>query len=303
MSEPGDWSCSPFMADALHANNLTAFRRADGHYLHADRWLQDHVVHAMDACPDVIEYWVINAPPMGRAQRLYRYTAQALEHLSEEDKTELLEGKSTIAARRNLYKYLKDPVQGEHWMSLSPLWVGKSGSALREAAMALRWNPNDMPRMLVEGMQIPGWERWLAHVPYAYSIVAAHWVMLQRISEQVRLPVPRKEMPMLVCSDHANVTDVIVALEMLRLHGGACSVNMRAPLSWKAPHPEDVQRLHALVRLHWDLGMQDAFVDALRDGQLLGWGIEADAPLALPSAFEMGDDPMELPELDVGGSP
>lgn len=48
MSEPGDWSRSPFMADALQANNLTAFRRADAHYLHADRWLQDHVVHAMD---------------------------------------------------------------------------------------------------------------------------------------------------------------------------------------------------------------------------------------------------------------
>ncbi len=31
MSEPGDWSRSPFMADALHANNLTTFRRADAH--------------------------------------------------------------------------------------------------------------------------------------------------------------------------------------------------------------------------------------------------------------------------------
>ncbi len=96
MSEPGDWSRSPFMADALHAHNLTAFRRADAHYLHADRWLQDHVVHAMDACPDVIEYWVINAPPMGRAQRLYRYTAQALDHLSEEDKTELLATRPSV---------------------------------------------------------------------------------------------------------------------------------------------------------------------------------------------------------------
>lgn len=278
--------CETAIEQALAANAVSAFRRAGGTFAYANRWMQTHVVHAMASCPDVLEYWLINAPQTTKAVQLYRYVASALEHLDDEAKVQLLQGQSRVPAHHNLYKYLKDPIPRHHWSALSPAWVGKTGSALRQAAMDLGWQPHMMHQMITDGMQHPGWERWLAHVPYAYSIVAAHWAMLQRISGKVRLPIANQEMPTLVCSNHANPSDVVVALEMLRLHGGDFAAGMRAPEKWEAPHPREVQRLQALVRWHWDLGMQDAFVEALREGTLLGDNIEAPLFIELPAAFD-----------------
>lgn len=274
------------MERALASNELSAFRRAGGTFADADKWMQTNVVHVMASCPDVLEYWLINAPPATKAVQLYRYVAGALEHLDEQGKVQLLQGQSCIPAHQNLYKYLKDPIPRNHWSALSPRWVGQVGSALRHAVRGLGWQPRMMHQMLTEGMQHPGWERWLPEVPYTYSVVAAHWVMLQQISGEVRLPIAKKEMPTLVCSNHANPSDVIVALEMLRLHGGDAAGNMRAPVQWEAPHPEEVQRLQALVRWHWDLGMQDAFVQALHDGYLLGNNVDDALFIELPAQFD-----------------
>lgn len=293
MSEPFD-SLDAVLNAALHANDMDAFHQAFGAFLHVDLWMQTHVVHAMAACPAVLDYWLATAPKIGRAERLYRYTARALEDLSEEEKTELLLGKSSIPARQNLYRFLKASMHSNynsHWASLSPTWIGKPGSALQQAALGLGWNPKYLFGMLAEGMQHPGWERWLAEVPYAYSILAVGW-------SQIRLRGPRRTsstgvdttpklsaFPRLVCSNEANPRDVVLALEIVAQHAAPFVGHLCAPASWQSPPPEEVQRLHELVRFHWALGLQDDFVHALHDGHLLEMESQTLAA-SLPEGFD-----------------
>lgn len=281
------------MDAALHANDMEAFHQAFGAFLHADRWMQTHVVHAMAACPAVLDYWLASVPKEGRAERLYRYTARALEDLSEEEKTELLLGKSSVPSRQNLYRFLKASASmlGNHWASLSPIWVGKSGSALQQAALGLGWKPERFHIMLAEGMQHSGWERWLSEVPYAYSIIAVGWSNMRlrgptrKSSTGVDSTPTKKDFPRVVCSNGANPLDVVLALEIVAQHAAPFAGHLCAPASWQSPPPEEVQRLHDLVRFHWTLGLQDKFVQALREGYLLGTE-PVQPPLGLPDGFD-----------------
>ena len=176
------------MEQALAANEVSAFRRAGGTFADADRWMQANVVHVMASCPDVLEYWLINASPTTKAVQLYRYMnytppkwratlpphvadkmamhciSEGLDGIGDDKKLLALEGKSTARLERMLGNFLKDDEQ--NWAWLSPAWVGAPGTPLRAYANGHGWLPGQLLGQVAKSLdqeKSPSWAAWVAY--------------------------------------------------------------------------------------------------------------------------------------------
>ena len=253
-------------------------------------WVLDNVLDVMANHTLVLDAWLARVPPRTRADILYDRVAVALQSLDDEDKARVLRGHDVDGAvhpaHRNLRNYLRS--LSAHWYTVSPLWVGKPGSSLRQAATELGWDPKLLVIMAKNSMRRhANWEAWIDQVPYVYSMMACHWIGLQRIRDLpswAKLNAGGKpvEGDFFVVSSRANPVDVALARHILELTPTPLKDQLIANPEVAQVAEELSFRLQDLVRVHQGLNLFHEFAVGLAFGRLPGIEATPGIAIALP---------------------
>lgn len=146
-------------------------------------WIEDHIIHAMEHCPDIVDLWGEKERVPGYQRQRHitttmRFIAQALDaQLDDGGKILLLDGKGEGEAQRTLYAHLASGTGRVRWTHVcSPAWVGEPGSTLRRAAEGLGWKTEYLPRQVSRFIAEPRAQEWACRMPYPHSVAVLAWV-------------------------------------------------------------------------------------------------------------------------------
>lgn len=236
----------------LHEDDLNGWsKRNVRESAPVDAWIRDNIVHAMQSCPKVLNYWRQSKPSAAVESIQYRYVAAALEDLDDKAKAEiLLLGYFEGAAQAGLYSHIQSKPTA--WAALSPAWIGAPDSELRQAATQAGWTSMRLIAQVAHSIARPAAEKWSEWVPYAHSIAVfnrAGKVMWEKKnpSEAGLAPVERVGQPW------ASPEDMALALALTK--------HLPNYLYTLTPHPDAApvsvelqERMDALVAVHAGLG-------------------------------------------------
>lgn len=137
-----------------------------------NHWVMDNAGIVFHSCPQTAHAWMASGF-FGSALVLSKI-AQDCQETNDHEKAAILAGQTDNPLHRMMPVLLSRGLAP--WSTLSPAWIGKSGSLLRERAIALGWEPKLLMGMLFSSIwQQP--ESWLENVCYPYSGVACKWIL------------------------------------------------------------------------------------------------------------------------------
>ena len=269
----------------LHADDLHGWQKRESRdTAPLDEWVKDNAVHALESCPRVLEHWKMLRSHPAAERILFRYVGAAFDGQSDTIKTDILLGKEKGKAQQKLCEYLHRRLK--HWLVLSPLWVGESGSDLRAAAVKSEWIAVRLFAQVLDCISRPEAARWSQWIPYAHSIAVA-----QRIGAGWEKKGPRLGGESFIVysvpgQSWAKPVDIALAQSLIKYMPHCCptlSVHPNAePIS-----AELQERMDAFVGAHVGLGMMPALQKMIVEGTL-HTVFNEEAAIALPDFEDFG---------------
>lgn len=244
-------------------------------------WIEDHIVHAIEHCPDIVELWGEKERVPGYQRHRHvtdtmRFIAQALEGLDEEAKIRLLDGRGEGKAQQQLYAHLASGTSSPRWTKVcspaprwtkvcSPAWVGEPGNALRRAAEGLGWKVEYLPWQVSRFIAEPLAQEWACRMPYPHSVAVLAWV-----DEALKSSTQRPGGARIVQSQPwADAKDIALS----QLLCAYATVELKH--AWQA-HPDvpsissqEARELLSVVKMHASLGMWQELGEAVVAGNVL----------------------------------
>lgn len=235
----------------LHEDDLHGWELCSGSDAESlNGWVRQNILHAMEACPQVLHRWRQSFPDMAADSIQFRYVAAALEALDDDTKTEILSGYCHSRAQEQLHEFLANKTSA--WAVFSPSWIGPADSDLREVAKQAGWRDLRLIGQVAHAIERPDAARWSKWVPYAHSIC-----VLQRgakVAWGVKNPVLSKLGPMEKKGQSwAAQEDMALALALIK-HLPHYQYTLRQHVEQEPVAPELQEQMDALVAVHAGLG-------------------------------------------------
>lgn len=171
---PSPWY-SARMHELLHSDDVAQWKQEfpePGRTL--TDWMLDNVLHAIQACPNVMAFWNEQTPKQHYHGVLHHCLAGALDGLDDGTKIRVLQGygEDDKWAQAKLAVFIGS--RQFDWRLLSPAWVGHPGSDLRAQAVHMGWSSDVLAGQVVWALRRPSSVQWRPWVPYPHSLAVLH---------------------------------------------------------------------------------------------------------------------------------
>lgn len=247
------------------------------------QWCDENKAYVVHNCPKLFDQWAYFYPEIVECVGIF------LETLPEDERCSVLKG--DFVSEQNLFsrkKFFYDALKNDStcWSCLSPVWLDKPNSPIRQAAASLGWSPTMLASMRHNFLYGQLEADWSEVLTYPYSL----FLLARKVEQDI---APHKAMVFTAnlvdftdaSNAHAKAWDVELACAIVE-QTGLQGIEIKRYESTLAK--DDIAYLKNLVAAHASIGCLDMLLSSLCHDTILQDGNYrlGVSTLALPDSYD-----------------